>query len=320
GIQERADQYLLKRLKEVLRQKRMVLLLDNFEQVVDAGVQVVEVLAACPMLKVLVTSREALHVQAEHEFLVPPLALPDPKRLPDLAMLSHNVAVALFLQRAQAVKPDFQLSNANARAIAEICVRLDGLPLGIELAAAVMNLLPPQALLARMDQRLAVLTGASRDVPARQQTLRNTIAWSYNLLDAAEQRLFRRLSVFVGGCTLQAIEAVCAALNDGDEAGQALDGVSSLVDKSLLQQTEQEGEEPRLVMLETIREYGRERLTVNGEMEATRQAHAAYYLALAVEAEPQLLGQQRVVWLERLDREHENLWAAWRCLLEQAEA
>ena len=234
GIQERADQFLLKRLKEVLRQKQMLLLLDNFEQVVTAGVQVVELLAACPGLKALVTSREVLHVQAEREFPVPPLALPDPKRLPDLAILSHNAAVALFLQRAQAVKPDFQITNANARAIAEICVRLDGLPLAIELAAARMKLLPPQALLARLDQRLAVLTGASRDVPARQQTLRNTIAWSYNLLDAAEQRLFRRLSVFVGGCTLQAIEAVCAALGDSDEAGQALDAVASLVDKSLL--------------------------------------------------------------------------------------
>src|SRR5437763_13755467 len=172
------------------------------------------------MLNILVTTREALHVQAEHDLPVPPLELPDPRRLPDLAVLSHNAAIALFLQRAQAVKPDFQLTNANARAIAEICVRLDGLPLAIELAAARMKLLPPQALLARMDQRLAVLTGASRDVPARQQTLRNTIAWSYNLLDAAEQRLFRRLAVFVDGCTLLAVEAVCAALGNGNEAGQ----------------------------------------------------------------------------------------------------
>src|SRR5437660_2199417 len=196
------------------------------------------------MIKVRVTSREVLHVQAEHEFPVPPLALPDPKRLPDLAMLSHNAAVALFLHRAQAVKPDFQLSNANARSIVEICVRLDGLPLAIELAAARMKLLPPQALLARLDQRLAVLAGASRDVPARQQTLRNTIAWSYNLLDSAEQRLFRRLSVFVDGCALQAVEAVCADASDGDEAGQVLERVASLIDKSLLQQTKQEGQDP----------------------------------------------------------------------------
>src|SRR6266480_7243552 len=320
GIQERADPFLLNRLKEVLRQKQMLLLLDNFEQVVDAGVQIVDLLTACPMLKILVTSREALHVQAEQEFLVPPLELPDPRRLPDLAVLSHNAAIALYLQRAQAVKPDFQLTNANARAIVEICVRLDGLPLAIELAAARMKLLPPQALLARLDQRLAVLTAASRDVPARQQTLRNTIAWSYNLLDAAEQRLFRRLSVFVGGCTLQAVEAVCAAIGDGDEAGQALDTVASLVDKSLLQQTEQEGAESRFVMLETIRDYGLERLAMNAEMEATRQAHAAYYLALAEDAEPQLLSNQQVTWLERLDREHENLRAALHWLLEHGEA
>src|SRR6516164_3745474 len=225
GIQERADPFLLKRLKDILSQRQILLLLDNFEQVVDASAQVVDLLTACPMLKILVTSREVLHVQAEREFPVPPLALPDPKRLPDLAMLSHNAAVALFLQRAQAVKPDFQLTNANARAIAEICVRLDGLPLAIELAAARMKLLPPQALLARLDKRLAVLTGTSRDLPARQQTLRNTIAWSYNLLDAAEQRLFRRISVCVDGCTLQAVEAVCAELDKSDESALPLDGI-----------------------------------------------------------------------------------------------
>ena len=320
GIQERADPFLLQRLKDVLSQRQMLLLLDNFEQIVTAGVQVVDLLAACPGLKMLVTSREVLHIQAEHEFPVPPLELPDPKRLPDLAVLSHNAAIALFLQRAQAVKPDFQLTNANARAIVEICVRLDGLPLAIELAAARMKLLPPQALLARLDQRLAVLTGVSRDVPARQQTLRNTIAWSYNLLDAAEQRLFRRLAVFVDGCTLEGIDAVCAALDDSAETDQALDGIGSLVDKSLLQQTEQEGVEPRFMMLETIREYGLERLTVNGEMEAARQAHAEYYLALAEEAEPQLLSNQQIMCLEQLDREHENLRSALHWLLEQGEA
>src|SRR3989440_915066 len=188
----------------------MFLLLDNVEQVVTAGVQIVDLLAACPHLKILVTSREVLHVQAEHEFPVPPLALPDPGPLPDLAALSHYSAVALFLQRAQAVKPDFQITDATARAIVEICVRLDGLPLAIELAAARMKLFPPQALLARLDQRLAVLTGTSRDVPRRQQTLRNTLAWRYNLLDAAEQRLFRRISAFVGGAALEAADAVAA--------------------------------------------------------------------------------------------------------------
>jgi len=316
-IQERADPFLLKRLKEILSKKQMLLLLDNFEQVIDAGVQVVDLLTSCPGLKLLVTSREVLHVQAEHEFPVPPLELPDPKHLPDLAEISHNAAIALFLQRAQAVKPDFQLTDGNARAIVEICVRLDGLPLAIELAAARMKLFPPQALLARLDQRLAILGGASRDLPARQQTLHNTIAWSYNLLNADEQRLFRWLSVFVDGCSLQAIESICAALSNGDEAAQVLDAVASLVDKSLLQQTEQGGEEPRFTMLETIREYGLERLTVNEEMEAAHQAHAEYYLALAEEAELELKGVHPGIWLEQLEREHENLRTALLWLLEQ---
>jgi predicted ATPase/class 3 adenylate cyclase len=318
-IREGTGQSLLEYVKQELQQKHMLLLLDNFEQVVTAGVQLVDVLAACPHLKILVTSREILHVHAEHEFPVPPLALPDPGHLPDLAALSHYAAVALFLQSAQAVKPDFHMTNANARAIAEICVRLDGLPLAIELAAARMKLFPPQGLLARLDQRLAVLTGTSRDVPTRQQTLRNTIAWSYNLLDAEEQRLFRRLSVFVDGCSLEAVEAVCADASDGRIAGQILDRVASLLDKSLLQQTEQEGQEPRLVMLETIREYGLEVLAASGEMESTRQAHALYYLWFSEEAEPELAGPRQAIWLERLECEHENLRAVMQWSLEQAE-
>ena len=315
GIRERADQSLLERLKEHLHQKQMLLLLDNFEQVVSAAVQIVELLVTCPQLKVMVTSREVPHVRARHEFAVPPLPLPDLKHLPDLAALSHFAAVALFISRAQAVKPDFQMTATNAHAIAEICARLDGLPLAIEMAAARIKLLPPQALLTRLSQRLGVLTSETLDVPERQQTLRNTITWSYQLLDAQEQRLFRALSVFVGGCTLEAIEAVCAAL--GDEAKPMLDAVASLIDKSLLQQIGQEDEEPRLVMLETIREYGMERLALNGELEATRQAHAEFHLAFAEEAEPQLLSNQQITWLERLDREHENLRAALHWLLEQ---
>jgi predicted ATPase/class 3 adenylate cyclase/DNA-binding CsgD family transcriptional regulator len=319
-IQERADPFLQKRLKEILRKKQMLLLLDNFEQVIDAGVQVGDLLTSCPGLNVLVTSREALHLQAEHELPVPPLELPDPKHLPDLAEISQNAAIALFLQRGQAVKPDFQLTNANARAIVEICVRLDGLPLAIELAAARMKLFPPQALLARLNQRLAVLSGPLRDLPVRQQTLRNTIAWSYNLLNAQEQRLFRWLSVFVDGCTLQAIESVCSALSNGDEAAQVLDAVASLIDKSLLQQTELEGEEPRFMMLETIREYGLERLAANEEMEATRQAHAEYFLTLAEEAEPQLMSREQAIWLKQLEREYDNLRAAFWWLVERGES
>jgi predicted ATPase/class 3 adenylate cyclase len=314
---EITDQSLLDLLKAYLRDKQLLLLLDNFEQVVSAAVQVADLLAICPKLKVLVTSSMALHVQAEHEFAVPPLVVPDPKRLPDLVTLSQYEAVALFISRAQAVKPTFQVTETNARAIAEICVRLDGLPLAIELAAARIKLLPPQALLARLDQRLAVLTSGAHDVPARQQTLRNTIAWSYHLLDAWEQRLFQRISVFAGGCRLEAIESVCPDLDDG--AGQVFDGMASLLDKSLLQQTEQEGAEPRFVMLETIREYGLESLTASGEMEATRQAHAKYYLALAEKAEPELAGREQAVWFERLEGEHDNLRAALVWLLERGE-
>ncbi len=316
-VKEIAEQPLLDLLKAFLREQQLLLLLDNFEQVVGAAIQVAELLAACPQLKVLVTSRMVLHVQAEQEFTVSPLAVPDPNREPDLVTLAQYEALALFLSRAQTVKPEFQLSNANARAIAEICRRLDGLPLAIELAAARLKLLPPQALLARLGQRLAMLTSGARDAPARQQTLRSTIAWSYHLLNGEEQRLFRRLSVFAGGCTLQAIEAISAAL-DG-EAGRVFEGVASLLDQSLLQQTEQDGEEPRLVMLETIREFGLEVLEASREMDTTQHAHAAYYLRLAEEAEPELVGPQQTVWLERLGREHENLRAALSWSLDQAE-
>ena len=313
GVRESMGQPVLARLVEVLQREQVLLLLDNFEQVVEAAPQVAELLASCPQLKLLVTSREVLHVRSEREFAVPPLALPDPARLPKLAALARIPAVALFLQRAQAARPEFKLSSANARAVAEICVRLDGLPLAIELAAARMKLLSPQNLLARLDQPLNVLTGGARDVPARQQTLRSTIEWSYQLLNAGEQRLFRWLSVFVSGCTLQAAEAVCAEPGDG---AQVLDGVASLVDKSLLQRVEQTGggsegqEDQRLLMLETIREYGLEALSASEEESAARQAHADYFLHLAEEAEPALKGPLLVDWLERLEREHDNLRTA----------
>src|SRR6266566_2200036 len=262
-IQEAVGQTLLDRLKEHLQQQQQLLLVDNFEQVLSAASQVADLLAACPRLKVLVTSRFVLHVRGEQEFAVPPLAVPSPKHLPDLVALSQYEAVALFISRAQAVKPDFQVTNANARAVAEICAHLDGLPLAIELAAARVKLLPPEALLARLDQRLQVLTSGARDAPLRQQSLRNTITWSYDLLHAEEQQLFRRLSVFVGGCTLEAIETVCDVLDAG--VVSVLAGIASLIDKSLLQQTEQEGEEPSLMMLETLREYGLEALAANAE-------------------------------------------------------
>jgi predicted ATPase/class 3 adenylate cyclase/DNA-binding CsgD family transcriptional regulator len=316
-VEDVAGQPVLDLLGISLREKNLLLLLDNFEQVVDAAVQVAQLLTSCPKLKMIVTSRMALHVQAEHEFAVPPLAVPDTKRLSDVVALSQYEAVALFIQRAQAVKPGFSVTNANAAAIAEICVRLDGLPLAIELAAARIKVLPPQALLARLGQRLAVLTSGARDVPARQQTLRNTIAWSYQLLQASEQRLFRRLSIFVNGCMLDAVEVVCAALDSDPAARQVLDGVASLIDKNLLQPAEQGGNEPRLVMLETIREYGLELLSESEEMEMTREAHAAYYLVLVERAESELQGTQQALWEEWLEQEYDNLLAAWKWAVEQ---
>ena len=315
GLKEVGDRPLLDLLKVSLQDKRLLLLLDNFEQVTMAAPGLSELLAACPYLKILVTSRAVLHIRGEHEFEVPPLSLPDLAHFPESEAISQYAAVVLFMQRAKAVKHDFQMTIANARSIAEICVYLDGLPLAIELAAARIKLLSPQTLLTRLTHRLQVLTSGAQDAPARQQTLRNTIKWSYDLLDAQEQRLFRRLSVFVGGCTLRGVEAVSAALNDG--ALPILDLVSSLIDKSLLQTTEQEGEEPRLRFLETIREYGLEMLAASREEEVTRCAHAAYYLALAEEEEPKYEGPQQAMSLERLDRENENLRAAMRWALER---
>src|SRR6266699_6439238 len=228
-----------------LRDKHLLLCLDNFEHLLPAAPQLTDLLSACPHLTMLVTSRAVLHVQGEHLFPVPPLAVPDLIKLPPTAeTLLSSAAVVLFLQRAQALQPTFQITSTNARPIASVCIRLEGLPLAIELAAARITLLPPQALLARLSRRLQVLTGGPIDAPARQQTLRNTIAWSYNLLTVEEQRLFRRLSIFVGGCTLQAVEALCEAPSGG--AGKGFEGVALLIEKSLLQQTEPEGEEPRL--------------------------------------------------------------------------
>ena len=317
AVREVAGQSQLEHLKTSLREKHLLLLLDNFEQVVSAATQVAELLGACPRLTVLVTSREALHIRAEHAFPVPALALPDPKHLPDLVTLSQYEAVALFIERTQATKPDFQVTNANAPAVAEICARLDGLPLAIELAAARTRLLPPQALLSRLGQRLPLLTSSLRDAPARQQTLRKTIQWSYDLLLPEEQQMFRSLSIFVNGCELSAVEAISNAL--GVRSAGALDEMTSLVDKNLLQQTAEEEDEPRVTMLETIREYGLECLAACGELEATRRAHAFYYLALSEEAAPELAGPHSAVWLQRLEREHDNLRAALAWSLEPAQ-
>src|SRR6266568_5059015 len=318
GLMESGSQSLLDLLRTSLHAKHRLLLLDNFEHVLTAATLLAELLEACPALKLLVTSREVLRLRGEHQFAVLPLALPDPKRLPDDRSLAHVPAVDLFLQRAQATRADFHVTADNAATIAEICLRLDGLPLAIELAAARVKLLAPQALLARLDRRLPVLTEGARDLPLRQRTLRNTLAWSYSLLTQEEQHLFQRMSVFAGGATLAAVEAVCEAL--GDELGRVFDGVASLLDKSLVQQPAQGEEEPRLLLLETIREYGLDRLASGGEAHATRQAHAAYYLRLSEQAEPQLDGHEQLGWFQRLEREHDNLRAALTFLVEQGSA
>jgi predicted ATPase/DNA-binding CsgD family transcriptional regulator len=307
GLWEALDRPLLTQLQAALRDRHLLLLLDNFEQVIAAATTLAEMLAFCPRLHMLVTSRAALHLSAEYEFAVSPLAVPDLSLLPAGQDLAQVATVALFLERARAVQSDFQMTRANAHTLAGICARLEGLPLAVELAAARIKLLPPQALLSRLEHRLEVLTSGAQDLPARQQTLRNTLQWSYDLLGAEEQRLFRWLSVFAGGFTL---EAATAVYTSGSEPRlDVLTGVASLLDKSLLQQTEQEGEEPRFRMLETLREFGLECLRTNGEEAAAQRSYARYYLTLAEEAEPYLVGPELVRWLDRLERERENLHA-----------
>ena len=283
GVRETAGEARLESLRKYLQSVRgpMLLLLDNFEQVVAGAPLLAEMLALAPSLKLLVTSRAALRVYEEHEFPAPPLGLPEADSLPSLAALSKYSAITLFVQRAAAVKPDFKLTEENAGAVAEICARLDGLPLAIELAAARAKLLSPTAILSRLASRLQLLTGGARDLPARQQTLRQAIDWSYDLLSAPEQKLFRRLAVFRGGCTLEAVESVCNTKSDLEL--DVLDGMGSMVDKSLMRQVEQEDGEPRFVMLETIREYGIEKMAASGEENFTRRAHAAYCIVLAEE-------------------------------------
>lgn len=308
GIKEERGVPLVDTLKGFFRDNRMLVVLDNFEQVITAAPLLTELLTASSKLQFLVTSRAALHVRGEHEFPVSPLSLPDLNRLPSLEQLAQYSSVALFVTRAQALKHDFVLNEANARDVAEICFRLDGLPLAIELAAARIKLLPPPAMVKRMASRLKILTGGARDLPARQQTMRGAIAWSYDLLEADEKTLFNRLSVFVGGCNLDDAEAVC---NLAGELGiDFLDGVTSLVDKSLLRQKEQEGAEGRFSMLETIREFGLEQLEQSGEAETIRQQHLSFYLELAEQAESELTGSSQASCLARLKKEHDNLRAA----------
>lgn len=268
--------------------------LDNFEQVLPAATLVADILSACPALKVLVTSRSCLHVYGEYEFPV--------------AALEQDSAVQLFVQRATAVRPNFAVTAENSGAIRDVCSRLDGLPLAIELAAARTKLLSPRAILDRLQSRLQLLTGGALDLPERQQTLRNTIDWSHSLLNEAEQKLFRRFAVFAGSCTMDAAEAVC---NTSYDLGiDLVNGLSSLVDKNLIQRSERDDSEARFTMLETIREYAIERLDSSGEGKATRRAHAAYCLVLAEEGNPELTPVERVLWLSRCDVEIDNFRSA----------
>jgi predicted ATPase len=316
GVRDEGGWSLQDSLVGVLRARQLLLVLDNFEQVVTAAPLVADLLTKCPGLRALTTSRVALRVQGEQLFPLEPLALPDPSQQPTVGGAAPSSAVALFMQRAQAVKSDFVLTPANVAAVVAICRRLDGLPLALELAAARVPVLPPQAMLARLGTSLAVLTNGARDLPARLQTLRGAIDWSYGLLEQHEQLLLRRLAVFMGGCTLDAADAVC----NTDGALDVLGTVASLVDKSLLRMEERPAGELRVAMLETIREYGLERLAACGEADGLRRGHAAYFLALAEAVEPEGAWSREGAELARLERDHDNLRAALGWALEHSAA
>jgi len=331
------------RLVAALRRKHMLLLLDNFEQVGEAALAVADLVASCPCLTILATSRAALRVQGEQVYPVLPLALPDLRRLPSVDEVARVPAVALFLGRARAVRPDVALTAANVSAVAAICVRLDGLPLALELAAARLTSLSPGALLARLEQRLPVLVDGSRDLPTRQQTMRRAIAWSYELLPPDERSLFRHLAIFAGGFTLAAAEVVAVACGEGGppraptaslsggapplealrRSGDAtLDGVSSLVAKSLLRPVvgAEADEEARFEMLATVREYGHECLVLHGEIADARDGQATSVLRLTEAATRELTGPAQATWLGRLERDHDNIRAALQWFHEHGSA
>jgi predicted ATPase len=298
---------LLQNLKDFLKDKNILLLLDNFEQLIPAATVVAELLAAAPTMKVLVTSRILLNLRGEHELPISPLDTPRFTEVLSVEQLAENESVKLFIERAQAAQPNFTLNENNASAVAQICQRLDGLPLAIELAAARVKMLPPPAILARLNDRLKLLTGGAQDLPARQQTLRSTLDWSYSLLNTEEKKLYARLAVFVGGFALEDVEAVC----NWEDSLDILEGVSSLVNNSLLKQEELAEGQPRFRMLETIREYAVERLSESGELPEWRQRHADYFIGIVVkQASLGLISQESTVWLDRLEQEHDNIQAA----------
>jgi predicted ATPase/DNA-binding CsgD family transcriptional regulator len=299
---------LLQTLQAHLRVRAALLLLDNFEHVVAAGPVVADLLTSCARLHVVVTSRAPLHIRGEYEVAVLPLGLPESNVSSVPEEVLGTDAVRLFYERARAIRADFAITADNVAAVAEICRRLDGLPLAIELAAARVRVLPPAALLAQLQHRLPILTCGARDLPSRQQTLRETIAWSYQLLRCSQQQLFRRLTVFVGGCTLSAVASVC--LEDGHAPDEVLDALTALIDQSLLQPVQSAGTEPRFRLLETIREYGLEQLAASRDVESLARRHVDYFLALAEDAEAGLAGADWRSWRQRLHADRENLRAA----------
>ncbi len=317
GVREHPDRPLVDALTAYLRPRAMLLALDNLEHLLAAAPLVANLLAACSELAILATSRSTLHVYGERDLLVPPLPLPDPARLPPVDRLARNEAIRLFVERAQAADAAFKLTTDNAPAVATICQRLDGLPLAIELAAARVAVLPPATLLARLEPCLPLLTGGARDQPVRLQTMRDALAWSYDLLGPDAQALFRRLAVFVGGFTLDAAEW---AMAESPSPPSVLDGVSSLVDNSLLLRREGAEGEARFLMLETIREYGLERLEASGEAEAVRRCHASFFLALGEDLAARLSGAETVAALDRLSAALGTVRAALAWALERGEA
>ncbi len=306
GLPDRGGRTPVVRLVEHLAGRRVLIVLDNFEQVTEGAPVIAELLAGAAGLAILATSRSALHVYGEVEYPVPPLGVPDPRGPRSVDDVGASEAVALFVERAMAVRPSFRLTAADAPAIAEIAWRLDGLPLAIELAAARIKILSPGAILSRLDNRLALLSGGARDLPARQQTLRGAIAWSHDLLDEPDRTLFAAVSVFVDGASLEAIEAVCGP----DQPGDVLDGLGSLVDKSLLRQAEAPDGEPRFMMLETIREYAAEQVEAAGRSPALRQRHADWFMEVAEAAGGSVMGDDKRRTLDRLELDHGNLRAA----------
>lgn len=335
GVKEMGGKPILEILGDYLREREMLLVVDNFEHVALAAPLLTELLRASPRLKILVTSRTLLHLSMEREYAVPPLAVPSDKHSID--ELIEYAAVALFIERARAAKPNFTLTDENANSVMEICARLDGLPLAIELAAARVKILSPPQILAKLENRLQLLTGGARDLPARQQTMRGAVEWSYDLLTEDEKRLFRRLAVFAGGFTLEAAEAVYAdcglqnadcemeedksAVRHPHSAIDVLDLITSLVDKNLLVSKERADGDVRFRMLEVVGEYALDALEGSNEAEAMRRSHAAYFLALGEEAEPHLQASQSAEWFNRLEEEHDNLRAAlWWSLERDAEA